>query len=174
MQLLKVTQKRMHANQEKMDDGQEEMKAQMRYLAPPSPPIFFSQKKMRTRVCAIQYKMWVTVKCNQEEMEARKRPITRSLRPSDVPSTPNGYPPSKGTGPSMYPLLRMDIHQAKAEALQCTLYSEWISTKPRQRPFHVPSTPNGYPPNQGKGPSRRIESQDERTVIKKRLEQRRH
>lgn len=49
--------------QEKMDDGQEEMKARMCYL---TSWINASQEEMRVRVSAIQYKMEVMIKCCQE------------------------------------------------------------------------------------------------------------
>jgi hypothetical protein len=52
--------------EEKIGDGQEEMKSQVASLAS---QIDVNQEEMRARISAIQYKMKAMIKCSEEEME---------------------------------------------------------------------------------------------------------
>jgi hypothetical protein len=67
---------KMDSYQEKMDDGQEEMKAQ---VGSPNSRIVANQEEMRARVSAIQYEEEVTIKCSQEETEVATHSIRSEL-----------------------------------------------------------------------------------------------
>jgi predicted RNA-binding protein len=75
-QILAHLMAKIDTNQEKMDNGQEDVKSDVVSL---TSWIDVSREDMRARVSAIHYKMEVTIKCSQEETKAANNSIRAAL-----------------------------------------------------------------------------------------------